>query len=151
MAFIDFSKYISDQLIFTADRILINAKEDSIFFISKESIGLSAKDSVHINVGSKNNSSSDNKLIINAPTIQLGLKSKGDLQPIAKGDATAGIINEIAKSLSEFALQLETATGIGVGTINLVQINAAANKLSQDINRIKKDIDNIKSNVTYSI
>ncbi len=149
--FKDFNTYPGNQSIFNSDRIILNAKTDNIFLLSKDSICLSSGNSIHINVGDVNNKSDDYKFIINSPKIYLGLNTKGYSEPIAKGESTENIFNKILKSLSEFSNQVQSATGTGVGVVNIIALNTAANKLSKDINNIYKQVSSIKSKTSYTI
>lgn len=143
MSFTDFNKYTGHQQIITSDRVIINAKEDAVFILAKETIGFSVGGSFHVNTG--------DEVIVNAPRIQLGLSTNGKLEPIAKGESTEQVMNDILSALSSFSSQLTSAQGVGAGIITLPTINAAAAKLTQDIARIKNKVEKIKSKVTYSI
>ena len=150
MSFTDFNTYSGDQVILTSDRIVFNTKKDSIFFLSKDTIGFSAAGSFHINVGDTNKTD-DNVFIVNSPRIELGLANKGKLQPIAKGDETIKIFDQLLTALSSFSETMKGSVGIGVGTVDLPTIIAASSKLGLDVNNIRKNIDNIKSKTTFSI
>lgn len=149
--FKDFNTYSENQTILNSDRVILNAKKDNVFILSKDSICLSSGNSVHINIGDVNNNSKDCKFIINSPKIELGLNTKGTLEPIAKADSTEEILNTILGSISDFSNQLQTATGTGVGVVNIIALNAAANKLSKDISNISKQLYKIKSKTSYTI
>lgn len=152
MSFTDFSKYSGEQLIVNADRVLVNAKKDSVFILAKESIGFSTAGSFHVNVGTKNNTSKDNKYIINSPRIELGLgTTQQSLQPIAKGDETAQIFNDLLTALSSFSTGMQAAIGVGVGTVDMPAVKMSSNKLLQDVTRIQKNVQKIKSQTTFSI
>ena len=151
MSFIDFVKYKSHQIIYNANRIILNARLDSLFLIGKKTIGLSANDGVHINVGDPKKSDDKSECIVNAPVIRLGLQSKGNSQPVARGADTEAILNSMLDSISSFSSQMSSATGVGVGTVDLAMVNAAAQKLLQEVKLIKKQVQNIKSKTVYTI
>jgi len=152
MSFQDFSKYKGDQLIVNSDRIVVNAKKESLFVLAKETIGFSVAGSFHVNVGSKGDTNKDHKYIINAPRIEFGLGTvQQPLQPIAKGDNTANMFNDILSALSSFSTAMQAAIGVGVGTVNMPAVSAASNKLLEDVTRIQKNVEKIKSSTTYSI
>ena len=67
--------YLGKQVIINSDRLLFNAKDDSILLFSDKAIGFSTKGSIHFDTSSNKNS----KLVINTPNIYLGLKSDKNL------------------------------------------------------------------------
>ena len=77
------TKYIPDQpniyqgkqVIINSDRLVFNAKEDSILLYSNEAIGFSTNGSFHFDTGILD----ENKFVVNAPNIYLGLNYEGDL------------------------------------------------------------------------
>jgi hypothetical protein len=64
-------KYGSRQVIITGDRLLFNAKTDSAFITSQESISLSTNGNIHLDTLYE----SDKKIILSSPNIVLGLTS----------------------------------------------------------------------------
>lgn len=152
MSFISFSSYKDNQVILNSDRVLLNSKKDSVFIISNKTIGLSANDSVHINIGEKGTTDKNKKLIVNSPKIEFGLPVNGNrLEPIAKGDSTKIVLDEILAALKAFSIGLQAATGIGVGVVNLPMLNTSANALSLKIDSITAKVEAIKSKTTYSV
>ena len=67
-------KYNGKQILITSDRLIFNAKDDSILLFSNKAIGFSTNGSFHFDTGEEENS----KFIVNAPKIYLGLKSDGN-------------------------------------------------------------------------
>ena len=67
--------YKGKQVIIDSDRLLFNAKGDSILLFSNQAIGFSARKSIHFDTSNNN----DSKLVINTPNIYLGLKSDKNL------------------------------------------------------------------------
>ena len=65
------SDYLGKQVIINSDRLLFNAKDDSILLFSDKVIGLSTKGSIHFDTSNSKSS----KMVINTPNIYLGLKS----------------------------------------------------------------------------
>ncbi len=146
----EFTKYNGEQLILTSDRIIFNSKVDSIFVISNETIGFSANDSVHFNVGKKN--SKNGLFIINSAKIQLGMTGKGSkLESVTKADSLESILNDLLNAISSFARTLSNANGTGSGVVALIPINIAANVMGQQISVIKKRVKDIKSKTSYTI
>jgi hypothetical protein len=148
----DFNSYDKHYIILTADRLIFNSKEDSIYLLSNKTIGLSARESIHFNVGPAGEGDpSKHEFIVNSPRIQLGL---GDIESVAKGDTTVAFITETLNALSSFSSALRTAQGTGVGTIMLISINLASDKLNTEIARISKKYTGkdspINSKISYT-
>ena len=104
--------YLGKQVIINSDRLLFNAKDDSILLFSDKAIGLSTKGSIHFDTSQ----SKESKMVINTPNIYLGLKSDKNLptEPAILGnelddwlggvngllDVLDGIINDIIYKVS---------------------------------------------------
>lgn len=138
----DFNSYDKNSVILTSDRLIFNSKDDSIYFLSNKTVGFSAVESIHFNVGPTEGSSEKHEFIVNSPRIQLGL---GEVEPIAKGTSTLSFINETFTALSNFSLALKTAVGTGVGTVSLLTINSAADKLTSELTRISQKYTGLDS------
>jgi hypothetical protein len=155
MSFIDFNSFEKDTVILNSDRVILNSKDDSVFVLSKKTVGVSAVESVHFNVGLSDSKDMNNKFVINAPYIQLGLPSRGNSQPIAKGDSVVKFIDDLISYLDTFSKSLSTATATGVGVAGLPQINVAAANLSEKLSQLKTnyggDSSPIKSKVSKTI
>jgi hypothetical protein len=76
--------YQGKQVIIDSDRLLFNAKNDSILLFSDKAIGFSTKGSIHFDTSN----TKDSKIVINSPNIYLGLKVDKNLptEPAVLGD-----------------------------------------------------------------
>jgi hypothetical protein len=133
----DFNNYTGHQWIINSDRLVLNSKSDNIFILAAKDFAVSTQGDVHINT---------NNVIVNAKAVQIGLDNT-NLEPAAKATSTVNTLNAILNSLLELATSLSSATGQGIGVINLLQVNTAASKLSSQIQQIQKDVDKIKSKI----
>jgi hypothetical protein len=129
MGFIDFNNFEKDTVILNSDRVILNSKDDSVFVLSKKTVGVSAVESVHFDIGLRGSTNQDNKFVINAPNIQLGLPENGVNEPLAKADSVINFINDLIGALDAFSASLASATALGVGVSGLPQINVAASTL----------------------
>ncbi len=129
MPFTDFNSFEKDTVILNSDRVILNSKDDSVFILSKKTLGVSAVDSVHFNIGLRGSKDTNNKFVINAPYIQLGLPENGVNEPIAKADSVINFIEDLIEALQTFSTSVATATALGVGVSGLPQINVAASTL----------------------
>ena len=72
--------YQGKQVIIDSDRLLFNAKNDSILLFSDKAIGFSTKGSIHFDTG---DTEKDCFFVVNSPDIFLGLN--GDAYPTEPG------------------------------------------------------------------
>ena len=80
--------YLGEQIIITSGRVTLNSKDDSVFLFGKKAIGFSSAGTINFD--------SDDKVIINAPQIYLGLEAK---EPLVKGQALENLLLELLDSL----------------------------------------------------
>lgn len=148
--FIDFSAYNKHQVFLTSGRVVINAREDNLFLLSKKDLVISSGGDVHVNVGFKGSKSAT--LIVNSPKIQLGLGSTtNQVEPIAKADSLVKSLNALTEELSKFLQVLTTAQGVSPsGPVTLVTINEAAKSLGTSLSQITREFNKIKSSVSYT-
>ena len=90
------SLFTLPQIALTSDRVVINARNDSILLSSQKSIGMSTNGSVNIDGKSFYISSND---------IKLG--SKNATEPVLKGDTTVELLKQLAKAVKDLATLLE--------------------------------------------
>jgi len=92
--------YQGKQVIIDADRLLFNAKTDSILLYSDKAIGFSTKGSIHFDTSDQketSDSSNASKFVVNSPNIYLGLKFDKNLptEPAVLGDEFDEWANEL--------------------------------------------------------
>ena len=107
-------KYGTRQVIITGDRLLFNAKSDSVFITGKESIGLSTNGNIHIDTLYEK----DKKIILSSPNIILGLTSeyKEPSDYAVKGKVLMKQLETLVDILKEMILdisELDYKTGNG--------------------------------------
>lgn len=155
MGFTDFNIYEKDTVILNSDRVILNSKDDSVFILSKKTVGVSAAESVHFDIGPRGSKDRKYVFIVNSPAIQLGLPDNGVNEPIAKADSVISFINDLIDSLNQFSTSLSSATGLGVGVSKIPEIAIAANLLKLRLNGFKekytKESSPIKSKVSKTI
>ena len=99
--------YQGKQVLINSDRLLFNAKEDSILLFSNRAIGFSTNGS--FNFDTSNNKES--KLVINTPKIYLGIDhSTGNLptEPAVLGNELEIILNEILTLIDDILDDIST-------------------------------------------
>ena len=135
--------YQGKQVIINSDRLLFNAKTDSILLFSDKAIGFSTNGSFHFDTGEEENS----KFVVNAPKIYLGLKSDGNLadEPALLGNLTEQWLIDLINLLEQILLDFQT------GKINqLGNLGAPTTPSPASLNKIKellKDTGNLKERI----
>ena len=139
--------YIGNQVILSSDRLIFNAKTDSILLYSDKAIGFSTNGSFHFDISSEEGS----QFIVNSPKIYLGLTFDNKLpeQSAVLGDELIESLDEILdmiqKVYSDIAFQVSHIVG-GIGPTGMNQKNVSLlNKRTREIEKIKEELQSIKS------
>ena len=144
--------YQGKQVIINSDRLIFNAKDDSILLFSNKAIGFSTNGSFNFDTGNQKN----NKFIVNTPNIYLGLDQvTGDLptEPAVLGNELEIILNEILDLIDDILDDISTKvsyvtsapgspTAPNPSNINFLSIRKF------EIKNIKDSIEDIKSKNT---
>ncbi len=150
--------YQGKQVIINSDRLLFNAKDDSILLFSKEAIGFSTVGSIHFDTSDKKDGDKASKVVINSPNIYLGLKREygEDLlptEPAVLGDhldrwqmdlleTLEGLIDDLVTKVA----YITTAPGAPTGPNPANQGMLSLRK--QQIQDLKDNIISFKSEIT---
>ena len=139
--------YQGNQVIINSDRLLFNAKTDSILLFSKQAISLSTDGSIHFDTSEGD----DNNFIVNCPNIYLGLDYEDELpkEPAVLGDSLDEFLNEmlnLINSLWDATLYevsyTESGTFTGPNPLN----KGVESRIEGQIDELRKQIEFIKSN-----
>jgi hypothetical protein len=129
------SLYINPQIILNSDRIVLNAKKDSVLISGQKSVGLSSNDSV--NIGAK-------QIYIDGSDIRLG--SKDAEEPVLLGNKTITTLRQITSLLKSITmvLQLDQLFPAGIpipnGPANTIALTA-----NQILSNIETSLDSLAS------
>jgi hypothetical protein len=130
------SQFVNPQIILNSDRIVLNAKTDSVLISGEKSVSVSSNNSVNIEA---------KQIYLDGNDIRLGNKNAS--QSALKGDITVEylkiLITEL-KNLTEVLKTVQDWPG-GVPTPNSA-ILTVANSSQEIFEKIYNNIDNIKSN-----
>ena len=145
--------YQGKQIIIDSDRLIFNAKSDSILLFSDKAIGFSTNGSFNFDTSDEENS----KFIVNSPNIYFGLK-EGDLptEPILLGhkmqewmigdDLTEGLLDVLEDILDMIGNEISyIAPPIGPTTpnaTNIIPLQRRINKLNILRNKFKENLSN---------
>ena len=146
--------YQGSQIIIDSDRLLFNAKKESILLFSDKVIGFSTNGSFHFDTSNKKES----KFIVNAPNIYLGLDYDDTLpkQSAVLADdlitSLEDILDLIQKAYLDMSFNISfltttegALTGINDKNFRLVK------KRQREIEKVKNSLEDIKSQNTKLI
>ncbi len=144
--------YIGNQIIINSDRLIFNAKTDSILLFSDKAIGFSTNGSFHFDTSKKD----ENKFVVNSPNIYLGLEFDDSLpvQPAVLADDLIVSLEEILELIenvyTDIAYQITYRSTYPAGTPTAMNPsnNSIVRKRFNDIDRVRQDLQDIKSKNT---
>ena len=136
--------YEGKQAIINSDRILFNAKDDSILLFSDKSIGFSTNGSIHFDTSDKVENSF---FIVNTPKIYLGMSGDNyPTEPALLGNKTEKWLNEMLDVLRSTYIFLATQYSV---TVPVIGTSAPGvndfSLLYEQIDRLTESIEGIKS------
>ena len=143
--------YQGKQIVLDSDRILFNAKKDSILLYSDKSVGINSVGSIHINTG---NNEFKNYIVLNSPTIFLGMKENGTEppnEPAVKGIALTKYLLDIVELIEDMKVFLTgtyNVTSQKPGDLSQPGVNSTRS-LDESILDLRDTINNIKSKTVY--
>lgn len=136
-------EYTQPQILMNSNRVVLNAKTDSILISGEQHFNVAV--GKYVNIDSEN-------LYIDAETTKLG--SKNATEPVLKGDKTVELLKKLTKAIKDLAgiLQVEKSYLGGQLTTGY---NATAGSVLTSIEEIAKQLDiepkdenSLKSNTT---
>ena len=139
--------YQGKQVIINSDRLLFNAKNDSILLFSDKAIGFSTKGSFHFDTSQ----SDESKFVVNAPNIYLGLSDEGNLplEPAVLGDKLEIVIEGILVMVENVIGSISTKLMFGANNAKNASTIFKTNK--KEIELIRKTLKSMKSQTTKLI
>jgi hypothetical protein len=116
------SSFILPQIILNSDRIILNAKSDSILISGDKSVGISSNGSINMESPSH---------YINSNDIKLG--SKNASQPVLLGDDTIEVLKQLANAIKDLASILQVQRDYPNGAL-VTSYNSVAGSVLNQIN-----------------
>lgn len=142
MAYIPEFPYTGRQILIDSGRVTLNAKDDSVFLIGREAIGLSTDGAIHFNSGGD--------FLVNSNKVYFGLKTEeSDHEPVILGNKLATALNNLAVALGNVATDLQAATD-SQGA-KLLQVQVAGEKLLSASDQLNEAIKIIRSDKTFTL
>lgn len=132
------SSYIKPQVILNSDRVVINAKSDSVLISGDGSVGISSNQSINLEA---------KEVYMHSTDIRLG--DKNAKESVIKGDIAVEYLKLIIQEIANISNALKTIqiyTGPNVVGVPDASIQPVAKSSYDNLNKIKEQIDTIKSN-----
>jgi hypothetical protein len=117
------SSFTLPQIILHSDRIVLNAKSDSVLISGQKSVGLSSNGSI--------NAEAD-QIYFSSNNIKLG--SKNATQPVLKGDDTVDVLIQLTKAIKDLASISQVQRDYPEGKLVTSYNSIAGNVLEQITN-----------------
>ena len=127
--------YDGKQVYLGSGRVIVDAKDDSIFLIAKEAVGLNAET---VNIEGVD------YVILDSEKLYLGINAVNESQPILLGDNTYKLLSKMINTFQTLSDDLATAISTPMGT-PIVALTKASMKLKADVPIMKKMLEKIKS------
>jgi len=136
------AQYVNPQIILNSDRVVINAKTDSILISGQNSVGISSNGSINIESTSE----------INIASKLTRLGSKNANQSVLRGDETVAYLKILITELQNIAEALKVVQDWpgGAPAPNPVVLTAA-NSALQVFENVYNEIDSIKSKIVKTL
>lgn len=153
------SEYSEPQIIFQSDRILLNAKDDSVLLFGDKAIILTSRGNTHID--------SKGTIILNSTQdkkIQLG---RDATEPLLLGNKTITELNTFLTQLNTFMIQMNTfanslngvvvTTPAGPGSLTpgitpiTSNLTSAISTFQSTVNSFKGKLESLKSKQNFTL
>jgi hypothetical protein len=134
------SSFNLPQVILWSDRVVLNAKSDSVLISAAKSVGLSSNESINADSPSFNIHSND---------VRIGPDPKSATEPALLGDITIDLIKQLCFSVKSIANLLETSQIFpGGAPVPDAAGNVIGNTASMVVQGILDNLDKTKSKYT---
>lgn len=130
------SSFILPQIIINSNRVILNAKTDSVLISGEKSVGLSSNQSINLE---------SNEIYLSGRDIKLG--NKNATEPVLLGNKTTQLLEIILKELINLtqALSIQKTFVAGIPGPDPV-MNPIAEISNSNLNKVLAQINTIKSN-----
>jgi hypothetical protein len=136
------AQFANPQIIFNSDRIIINAKNDSVLISGQTSVGISSNGSVNVE--------STSEINIASKLIRLGNKNAS--QSVLRGDETVEYLKILINELQNIAEALKVVQDWpGGAPVPNPVVLTAANSALQVFNNVYNQIDSVKSKIVKTL
>lgn len=119
--------YLDNQLILSSNRIVLHSKTDAIFLFGRGAVSLSSPQTINLD--------SSEKVLIDAPKIELGNKAESEGQPVVLGYELNIQLQSILDVLVQSSVLLGQVSESDIGA-SMQYISAAGQLINLEASRI---------------
>lgn len=136
--------YKGNQIILTSDRVTLHSKKDGVFLFGKATVGLSSVGTINLD--------SKEKVLVDAPKIELGNKAEQFGEPIPLGNSLQSVLSDMNEVLNLLSNAMSKANGTDDTStaLSLTTIQVAGSMSMISIKNIQSKLQNILSQTTYT-
>ena len=136
--------YKGNQIILTSDRVTLHSKKDGVFLFGKATVGLSSVGTINLD--------SKEKVLIDAPKIELGNKAEQFGEPVPLGNSLQSVLSDMNEVLNLLSNAMSKANGTDDTStaLSLATIQVAGSTSLITIRNIQSRLQNILSQTTYT-
>lgn len=134
------SEYSESQIVLNSDRLVFNARKDSVFLFADKSIGFGSNGTVNIDT--------EKYFIVNSPKNYLGLNSVNEDEPAILGGKFDYFMNQLFDLLHDLGENIEDCEVSTEGG-NLISLNMAGTNIKFRLQELKRLLPEIYSKITY--
>jgi hypothetical protein len=136
------AQYLNPQIILNSDRVVINAKNDSVLISGQNSVGLSSNGSINLE--------STSEINIASKLTRLGNKNAN--QSVLRGDETIAYLKVLITELQNIAEALKVVQDWpGGAPVPNPVVLTAANSALQVFENVYNEIDSVKSKIVKTV
>lgn len=130
--------YKNNQIILSSDRIILNSKSDAIFLFGGAAVGLSSTQTVNLDA--------KEKIVLEAPKIELGSESSVIGQPVVLGKSLSAQLSVLMQNLSNAGVLLSQVSETNVGA-SMQYIASAGQIINKEANRLLGVLNQAESSI----
>jgi hypothetical protein len=139
---LDPSDYFNSQVIMNADRVTLNSKKDEVMIFAKTNVEINTKNIINLNA--------NERVHLNTNSVFLGtVNNELPTEPIVLGGRLYNLLDGLLEGLQTFSIALTTIVASPEGT-PMIDLNNAAQALSNKLENVEEQIENILSNRNFT-
>ena len=136
------SKYSNAQVIINSDRVTLNSKKDEVMIFAKTNVEINTKNIINLNA--------NERVHLNTNSVFLGtVNNELPTEPIVLGSRLYNLLDGLLEGLQTFSIALTTIIASPEGT-PMIDLNNAAQALSNKLENVEGQIENILSNRNFT-
>ena len=139
---LDASDYFNSQVILNADRVTLNSRKDEVMIFAKTNVEINTNNIINLNA--------NERVHLNTNAVFLGtVNNQLPTEPIVLGNRLYDLLEGLLDGLQTFSITLTTIVASPEGA-PMIDLNNAAQALSNKLENVEGKIENILSNRNFT-